>query len=123
MTRREELAYAAGVFDGEGNVRAGLTLSGGRRRPRLSLQVAQGHPQMVERFQRAVGVGNVLGPAPWSAHNPKPSWWFGAYSRAAIHQICWILWLWLSDPKKHQFHKAFEKYHALRAECVNKKGR
>jgi hypothetical protein len=109
---REALAYAAGVFDGEGNVRS---FPNGQNGVGIHVQVAQGHPQMMERFKAAVGTGKVYGPKPWSSKNPKPSWWFGAYSRNAVHRICWMLWPWLSDPKRQQFHSAFERYHALQA--------
>ena len=110
---REALAYAAGVFDGEGHVRC--KTNGKPGNPAVALSVSQGHPQMLERMAAALGVGKVYGPRPWSSKNPKPSWWFGTAQRDAVHRICWMLWPWLSDPKRQQFHQAFGKFHAMNA--------
>ena len=58
-----ELAWAAGLFDGEGN--AGFYAHshyGNRTTYRLVAQMAQKDREVLDRFQAAMGVGNVTGP-------------------------------------------------------------
>src|SRR5258708_1520938 len=53
---REQLAWAAGFYDGEGCV--GCYRTGGRAKPSsLNMSVTQKGSEPLERFQRAVGLG------------------------------------------------------------------
>src|SRR2546429_2090764 len=63
--RREALAWAAGIFDGEGYIGAIDRPSGplGRRVPHLRMSVSQFHdPDVIERFAAALGIGTVAPP-------------------------------------------------------------
>jgi hypothetical protein len=57
----QELAWAAGFFDGEGCTFLSHGGAGGRKRyPRLS--VGQNHREPLDRLAAAIGAGNVVGP-------------------------------------------------------------
>ncbi len=114
---REALAWAAGFFDGEGNVRTYTThwWSHGRKVPGrgMTAGITQVDDGTLERFQRTVGLGRVRGPYP--ERNPKwrPRVYWSVQQVAEVHLLCWLLWLWLGETKRHQFHQAFESYRAL----------
>lgn len=103
-----ERAWAAGFFDGEGNVRR---RKGGRlSRPGYTipqLQVAQtGGPALLERFRDAVGAGKVYGPyGPYKA-NKKPYWTFVATGPAPVATCFEALAPYLGAVKSAQFMEA-----------------
>jgi hypothetical protein len=57
-----ELAWAAGFFDGEGYIGCSLRDNGTKRYRRADIQITQKYPEVLYRFAKAVGVGNVGGP-------------------------------------------------------------
>jgi hypothetical protein len=63
-----ELAWAGGLFDGEGSIGINKT----RYTPKLRLQMAMTDADAVERFQRAVG-GSMSGPY-IQTEGRKPIW-------------------------------------------------
>lgn len=103
---REELAWAAGFFDGEGSVIA-PTESRPTRRRRLMIGIAQVEPQPLERFDRATGsmlrVRRVVRP-----ENPraKPQWYAYTGRFENVQAIMTLIWPWLSEPKRAQFAAA-----------------
>ena len=114
--QRTELAWAAGLFDGEGST--GAYLFNGGRQTYLRMQLRQnGHtqPVVLERFQRAVGGGLIHGP-----HRSKttPQWNWVANGPAA-YRVLRLLWPYLSDPKRDQANRAITKVNAsIGAEAV-----
>lgn len=84
MRTPEDLAWAAGIFDGEGTV----TWTNGRTRKTLRLSVAQsGSPEIPERFQKAVGLGSVHGPyGPYGTHTRQPQYQWNA-NGADAHEV------------------------------------
>ena len=121
---REELAWAAGLFDGEGHV--GCHVRRDKRSPnetkRIVLQIAQNDPQVLERFQRAVfGLGQIGGPYQQkSRFNRKVMWYFRTGSFEHIQAIIAALWIFLSPIKKAQAKQALIDYADFR---TNWKGR
>lgn len=103
---REDLAWAAGFYDGEGHTRTGRS---------LGVVVSQSlSPELLERFKRAVGVGNVHGPFEYRHKRPsqKPFYTYGAVSfESAQHCIC-CLWPWLGSAKRAQASNALRTWHA-----------
>lgn len=101
----EELAWAAGFFDGEGHVR--FDDRGSRS---IDLAISQNHIQPLMRFRAAVGLGSVGGP--YRSNNPKaqPSWEYRSSRWAEIQQIACMLWPWLCDVKREQFRSVLERY-------------
>jgi len=101
-----ELAWAAGFFDGEGNVRVKFNKQDGRVRCYPGLSANQIDPQVLERFQRAVGLGKVSGPYDRSryagAHIRQPQWCYEVWSFERVQAVVAMLWNWLSPVKREQ---------------------
>jgi hypothetical protein len=117
---REELAWAAGFFDGEGTaVLAGANSSrrhpiSGRRRdyPTPALAVTQHYdPETIHRFHDAVlRLGTVSGPhsSKGTANHPRWSW-----SSRRPHEtiaVVGLLWRFLSGPKRQQIAGVMSAY-------------
>lgn len=103
---REELAWAAGFFDGEGcfyhGVRKRYAGSAGGPYRWTETRITQAHPQVLERFQQAVGLGKVYGPYDKKRPNQRPQW---QYLASGFHQtlaIIAMLWPWLGSVKRAQ---------------------
>lgn len=69
---RLELAWAAGLFDGEGNAGTHVSRTGplGREYLYLTLQIGMADRATLERFAAAVGHGTVKGPYHSSSYKP-----------------------------------------------------
>lgn len=98
---REQLAWAAGFFDGEGTTWAGRS-SG---YPTLSVPQA-GHftepPDVLLRFQAAVGgLGLVYGPILNEERN-KPIWRYRVSGFEMVQAVVAMLWPWLGTEKRRQ---------------------
>ncbi len=111
-----ELAWAAGLFDGEGSV----SLSGTGTRPSYpqpSMEVPQsgdhGVPGSLVRFREAVECGSITGPHPprnrW-ARLPGYRWQLGGHLR--VETVAAKLWPWLGSVKRSQIEWALSRVHA-----------
>ena len=124
MTSQTELAWAAGFFDGEGHI---SLRNSGKGFKRIAVQAAQIDRQVLDRFQKAVGVGHVYGPYTPKAKTRKPyfGWQTTGGLEQAQHAIA-MLWNWLSPVKKAQGKKALllakEYYSRPRLKPGPKKG-
>ena len=102
----QELAWAAGLFDGEGTV--GLRLNGvkqGQYR-RIGLRVGMTDKDTVERFADVLGLV-VTGPRLSSKYpNAKAIWEVRVDNFAGVQAVMCFLWLWLSPFRREQFKKA-----------------
>jgi hypothetical protein len=98
---REELAWAAGFFDGEGST--SLYFSHGH--PYLRLSIPQTDERLLIRFQAAVGGLGIVGPPRrpkgYKAHW-KTIWKYSVRKQADVYTILDLLWPYLSEPKKDQ---------------------
>lgn len=98
MSWREEFAWAAGLFEGEGSI----TLA---PRPRLQMKMAD--EDVVRRFGEILGVGKVYGPyGPYGYDPPnrlqkKPVWMWVCEGRAA-GEVVEVLRPWLSPRRLAQ---------------------
>lgn len=117
---REELAWAAGFFDGEGTaVLSGVNSTRvhpvtGRRRdyPTPHLQVTQHFdPETIHRFHRAVrGLGIVGGPyvSAGTAWHPRYQWACRRPDQVLV--VVPMMWNWLSGPKRRQIATVIGEY-------------
>lgn len=108
---REQLALAAGFFNGEGSFVVVKRPSGKRRRDQAKASVGQTSLWSLEQFQHAVGTGNINGPY---THNgtghlgKKPEWRYSVYRRSQVQHVACVLWPWLSPEKKEQAHRVLK---------------
>lgn len=116
---KTELAWAAGLFDGEGNAWVGYHKARGPfRNPELQCKVSIGQtdPVVLKRFKKATGVGNINGP--YRRKPPrKPVWTLVISKQADMLKVWKVLKQFLSKPKQQQFKRMFK------ALAVYKKGR
>jgi hypothetical protein len=111
QVNREELAWAAGFFDGEGHIGVPVQKHGkyGGVNKRLVIVLVQTQDGPLERFYAAVGVGKLYGPyKPRSGQSPYKQLHINTFQDVQ-HAVC-QLWPWLSAPKKAQTIAAFQKY-------------
>jgi hypothetical protein len=106
---RRQLAWAAGLFEGDGDV------SAASRRHELGLHVTQAGsreqpPDVLRRFQIAVGgIGYVRGPFKVEGRR-KPKWRYFAVGLEAVQAVLAMLWPWLGPVKRGQARDALLAY-------------
>jgi hypothetical protein len=96
---REELAWAAGFFDGEGC----FCYSEAPRY--VSVSIGQTSCEPLERFRVAVGIGKINGPYLHKGPNrmgKKPQWVYQAYGVEKVQAIAAMLWFKLGSIKRAQ---------------------
>jgi len=105
-----EIAWAAGLFDGEGSV---WVTKDTRCRPEwrgVAMEIAQSSrgdiPETLERFHAIVGVGRISGPRllgnPWSK---LPQYRWQVSGRHKVSSVVRVLWPWLSAVKRSQLRE------------------
>ena len=100
-----ELAWAAGFFDGEGS----FNVSGNHKSLRLNASITQTDPRALRRFRRAVdGIGSVIGP--YERAGRKPQWMWQVQSFEDVRRVAVILWKFLGPVKRSQFTRAWRKW-------------
>jgi len=108
---REELAWAAGLFDGEGHTRARKNGTNGTYALTLSLDLA--NQDVLERFHKAVwNLGTLRGPYSRKRQSNKPLWRWQATKFEYAQAIIAAIWSFLSPPKKEQIKSAIETYNS-----------
>lgn len=105
---REELAWAAGFFDGEGCTYA---MKRSDAYTRVALDVGQVNKDTLERFRAAVGgLGSVVGPYSHRARpQSKPIYQYRASSFEDVQAVLAMLWAWLGPHKREQALTAMAK--------------
>lgn len=105
-----EVAWAAGFFDGEGNV----SVTNKRLNSRtIMVQIGQVDREVLDRFKAAVGgVGNVNGPydRTRSSGNPnhRPYFQYSCSNKDGVQHIIDTLWPYLSSPKREQIEHCID---------------
>ena len=107
---REELAWAAGFYDGEGNCWASAKTGV------LKIAVSQADPRPLRRFHAAVlRLGKLDGPylRPHRVHreNHSEMWTWHAQNYEDFHYVIGWLWEFLSEPKREQIDHYVAIYH------------
>lgn len=96
MASAEEIAWAAGLFDGEGSIT--------HTDRDLQLLLKNTDLELVERFDLIVGRGHAYGPYLYESrdgYNRKPAWCWVAQGDAA-HDVVDLLARWLSRRRLEQ---------------------
>lgn len=108
LDNETELAWAAGFFDGEGHISA----KSNRQGPwlQLKLTIGQTDRQVLDRFQKAVGLGRVYGPYPTLKPEWNPIYEYSVQSKGDVEVVVQLLLPYLSPVKKEQCLGAFQKY-------------
>jgi hypothetical protein len=104
---REELAWAAGFFDGEGCF---CYSEAGRY---ICISIAQTDREVLDRFRRAVGgLGNILGPyknrGP-GTYSRKPQFVYRLNKFEHVQAVAALLWFMLGTQKRNQARRTLRK--------------
>ncbi len=102
MVDREQLAWAAGFFDGEGHTNT-------KTRKNPSLSIAQVDVRLLQRFQRAVlDLGHINGPYKYTPRQ-QPHYQWNTHKREHVQAVIVMLWEWLGQYKRDQAMKALQQ--------------
>lgn len=114
---REERAWAAGFFDGEGNVMA--SKSHNTMCPIVQMSQCKDGEKILNRFKAAIGGFGSVDLYREAGYLPRHSemWRFSCTRFDEIETIMGALWPWLCDVKKAQFKETVAK---VRTEFVAK---
>jgi hypothetical protein len=105
---REELAWAAGFFDGEGHFG---TIKTGKNNLHLHIQVVQTVDGPLQRLQNVLGVGKIYGPYKQCKGGRRPYKQFHVDRFENVQHALCLMWPWLSAPKRAQAKAAILAYH------------
>ena len=111
QVNREELAWAAGVFDGEGNTSySEKNKSRGYRTPSVHFHLGNTYKTLLERFQTAIyGLGKIYIMRQGDAVN-KRAWQLCSGRFEYVQAVLAMLWPFLSEQKRTQAKLALLKY-------------
>lgn len=89
---REALAYAAGLYEGEGTI---FYRRGGTQ---INLSVTMMDKGPVEAFGAALGLGKLYGPYHAKGRKPMWRWYVGRYEM--VQAACAVMWGWLGSRRR-----------------------
>lgn len=99
-----EVAFAAGLFEGEGHCARHRS----NHSNRLCLNVTSTDVEPLERFRDAFGLGKVYGPYGLDRTNRKPHYRFQVTRHEQVQAIAAAMWPWLSPRRRSQLAKALD---------------
>jgi hypothetical protein len=106
MNREQEIAWAAGLFEGEGTVGTQK-----QNRVRIRFAVAMTDRDVLERFHRIVGCGSMTGPS-WHSGSTKPQWrWSATAANDALH-LADLFRPFLGERRLVQLDRALDAFHS-----------
>jgi len=107
-----ELAWAAGIFDGEGHIRCELRarLDGTFGSPRMIFSVPQKDRRIPDRLVKAFGMGKVLGPY---QNRKNTIYHFNISNFEHAQAAIAAMWKWLSPVKRAQASAALLRYRSV----------
>lgn len=99
------MAWAAGFWDGEGSVYLSGALDRVRQYPqaRIDQSSTSGVPEVLIRFQDAVGLGVISGPELKDGREPLYKWVVS--NRSEAERLAALLDPWFGDVKREQFRE------------------
>lgn len=113
-TTKEEWAFIAGFFEGEGSV--GLRNRNDRKsgKKALHLQIWQSDLDVLLRVREMIGAGWICGPYLKKTHKAikqiKPQWCYSVSGYIEIERFFVSTMKWLSARRKKQFQDALDGY-------------
>lgn len=91
---REKLAWAAGVFEGEGCFSLATRSDRSESKPQACAVLRMTDEDIVHRFYEIIGVGSVSRHEP-SSGGTKPFWQWSARGHDSVLRVVTMLWPWL----------------------------
>jgi len=106
----ESLAWAAGLFEGEGTV--GCWSAGGGR-VRLGARIEMTDEDRLSAFASATGLGQVRRGSARRARHWKPIFVWLVSGHEHVQALAALLWDWLGPRRREQFRSAIVRYRAV----------
>lgn len=104
---RENLAWAAGLFEGEGCFSTRMT---GKKDRGICARLKMSDEDVVRRFYTVVGLGNMNGP--YFAPKKKPVWIWQTGSFEVVQAIMAMLWPWLHSRRRARIKELLFIFHS-----------
>lgn len=105
---RENLAWAAGIFEGEGTFAARIYNSKDRA---ITCSIRMTDEDVIKKFHSIVKVGAVQGPSIPKNPNWKPLWTWQVGSFEGSQAVVAMLWNWLCSRRRENIKFQLKKYH------------
>lgn len=106
---REDLAWCAGLFEGEGTISTRLT---GKKDRGLVAKIKMADEDVLRRFYLIVKVGNVTGPYKCDGAGKKPLWVWQTGSFEGAQAVMAFLWPWLNTRRQARIKELLNIYHS-----------
>lgn len=109
MWKREELAWAAGVFEGEGFIG---TYDYRGHRPSWMMSVEMTDEDVVRKLHRVMGLGKVYGPylrKTGRCADPLPTWVWRLARRCDIYAACVALFPFMGQRRQERMVEAIRE--------------
>ena len=107
---REDLAWAAGLFEGEGNFSFYAT-KGSRRRVMARLTTTD--DDVLQKFKSIVGLGQIYGPF-MPNKGKKLAWTWSTTTFEEAQAVVALFWDWLGARRKLAASSMLQQYHAVK---------
>lgn len=100
MASREEVAWAAGLFEGEGclTINHKSYKSGVHSYPRVQMNITD--KETLDRFHEVVGVGKIYSHKNGSYLSNKPQWRWQIATKEGVREVIEQLYPWLSERRQ-----------------------
>jgi hypothetical protein len=115
MTSEAEIAWAAGLFEGEGTIAA---KRGKGMAHRYQAAVIMTDKDVLERFAATVGMGKFYGPYQPTNQKAKPIWRWMTTRNREIAELCELIGPWLGARRSARFEHAIADIRANPAKVV-----
>lgn len=110
IASREDRAWAAGFFDGEGCVSVSMQSPHSKYSyPKVTAALAQVHKGPLERFKGIAGMGNINGPYHYGGASKNPAYQLSICSFEGVQHLAVLLWPSLGSVKRNQFKLALSQ--------------
>lgn len=105
---KEELAWAAGFFEGEGCFTRSIQTRGNSTAYNLKAHISQTTEEPIIKFYEAIGFGRINGP--YQNGKYKEYWRYEAAGYERVQELLVMLWPHLSDRRKEEGTKIILGY-------------
>lgn len=109
---REQLAWAAGLFEGEGSFGFYSSKSVPRK---VVARLTITDEDVIRHFHSVISLGRIYGPH-ITAKGTKPAWTWTTTTFEEAQAVIALLWGWLGARRKNTAKKALIQYHQVKTE-------
>ncbi len=109
---RENMAWAAGFFDGEGSFWSNVRNDASDGVRAITASVTNTDRELLDKFQSIVGLGKVRGPYQEQRGNRQPVYRWSVGGHRAVQAVGAMMWEWLGTYKRQRWAEALTTWRA-----------